>query len=144
MKPVGSRFEYTEERDKDLIRAYREQIALCRTIHLPELLERTVNSPSSRFWVSEGRAAIVISEMIRGDKLEKMNSMKREMFLEIYGRVLNLQSELPTLSIAELVWKVINQPAPKFYITPGSAKVIIHKIKKKWYEERMQRLRHLF
>lgn len=144
MKPVGSRFEYTEERDKDLIRAYREQIALCQTIHLPELLERTVNSPSSRFWVSEGRAAIVISEMIRGDKLEKMNSMKREMFLEIYGRVLNLQRELPTLSIAELVWKILNQPAPKFYITPGSAKVIIHKIKKKWYKERMQRLRHLF
>lgn len=144
MKPVGSRFEYTEERDKDLIRAYREQISLCQTIHLPELLERTVNSPSNRFWVSEGRAAIVISEMMRGNKLEKMNTMKREMFLEIYSRVLNLQYELPALSIAELVWKVINQPAPKFYITPGSAKVIIHKIKKKWYEERMQRLRRLF
>lgn len=144
MKPIGSKFEYEEERNDNLMSVYHNLISNCATIRMRELMVELVNSPSARFWVSEERAAIVISSMMRGCTLDEMSRMKREMFMEIYRRVMEIQKAYPGISMSEAIFQVIHQPAPKFYLTPGSAKVIIHKIKKKWYEKRNRRLRHLF
>ena len=144
MKPVGSKFEYEEERNDNLMSVYHNLISNCATIRMRELMVELVNSPSARFWVSEERASIVISSMMRGCSLDEMSGMKREMFTEIYRRVMEMQKAYPGISMPEAIFRVIRQPAPKFYLTPGSAKVIIHKIKKKWYEKRNRRLRHLF
>lgn len=140
----GRSFEYKELRDKDLMRAYREQIASQRNIHLPDVLRQTVNSPSQRFWVSDTRANIIMSRLRKGDSLPEMNGNKKRMFLEIYRRVCILSEEYPDMSLSELTSIVVEQPAPCFYITPQSAKVIIHKIKKKWLEERKKKLRFMF
>ncbi len=144
MKPIGSKFEYEEERNDNLMSVYHNLISNCATIRMRELMVELVNSPSARFWVSEERASIVISSMMRGCTLDEMSRMKREMFMEIYRRVMEIQKAYPGISMSEAIFQVIRQPAPKFYLTPGSAKVIIHKIKKKWYEKRNRRLRHLF
>lgn len=147
-KTHGSIFEYEDERNKDLIRAYREQLDRHyhheHTLSLKRVFKDVAESPSRRFWVSEERAAIVISEMMKGKKLEKMGKMKREMYHEIYKRVIQLRQQYPKLSIIQLVTKVCAQPAPRFYLTPLSVKVIIYKIKRQWYEERKQKLRFLF
>lgn len=124
------------------MRAYREQITQTREVYLPEIYRRVVDMPSKRFWVSEERATIVVGNIIKGDKLEKMRPTKREMYFEIYKRVCELKKTRPTASIYDLVFDVLSGPAPKFYLTPGSAKVIISKIKKQWYEERKRKLRH--
>lgn len=143
MKHVGTKNEYAESRNRDLIRVFHEQYEAQEFKNIWELLERTVNSPSERFWVSEYRAAYVVKSIMLGDDLKKMTKMKREMFMEIYRRTMNLRRKRPDATILELVNIVVNQPAPKFYLTPGSANVIIHKTKKKWKEERMRKLRHL-
>ena len=143
MKPHGSKFEYGHERDTDLLRAYRQLIISAEYISMPLIYESVVMMPSSRFWVSEERAAIVIAAMMKGDKLLSMRPNKREMFVEIYRRAMTLKKECPQLSVLDVAFKVVRQPAPKFYLTPGSAKVIICKAKKEWYEERKRRLRHL-
>lgn len=57
------------------------------------------------------------------------------MYEEIYNRVFKLQEECPELTISELCAKVIAQPAPKFYLTPGSAKVMVCKARKQWIQE---------
>lgn len=142
MKNVGAIFEYEEERNKDLMRAYKEQLALRENKDLQSVLNRVVEMPSKRFWVSEERAAIVISEMKRGKGLKIKGKVKREMYHEIFRRVEELQRKHPEMSIYDLTFMVVTGPAPKFYLTPGSAKVIIHKVKKQWYEERKRRLRH--
>jgi len=144
MKPHGSKFEYEQERDKDLMRAYHLLIEKTDFISMPLIYEEIVNMPSARFWVSEGRAAIVIASMMRGDRLSSMRPNKREMFREIYRRAMKLKKEKPWLSLFDIAFNVVKQPAPKFYLTPGSAKVIICKAKRKWYEERKRKLRHLF
>lgn len=137
MKHYGSIFECERERNEDLIRAYREQIRSCAVIRIPDIFERVVNMPSKRFWVSEERAAIVIASMMKGNKLEGMRHTKREMFHEIYQRVMELKSKLSTkMSILDMVSIVVRQDAPKFYLTAGSAKVIFYKIKKEWYSTR--------
>ena len=56
---------------------------------------------------------------------------------------LPLVDVLPELTISELCAKVIAQPAPKFYLTPGSAKVMVCKARKQWIQEKWKRLRLL-
>ena len=144
MKQHGSDFELKTERTNDLIRAYYELLKKRQYIRNYEIYKDLVNMPSSRFWVSDDRATIVIYSMLKGDKLLKMRQTKREMFQEIYRRVMSLRESDASLSLFECVCIVVRQPAPKFYITPVSATIYITKAKKKWYEERKRKLIHLF
>lgn len=134
MKNFGSTFEYEQQRNNELMKSYRASIERSTFIRRDEVLKATVNSPASRFWVSERRAAIVIARMIKGDKLHYMRPLKREMFQEIYRRFLLLKDENPNASILHLVSLVVAQPAPKFYLEPGSAKVIISKNRKRRFK----------
>lgn len=145
MKPHGSNSEFKQQRNDDLMRAYHELIKSAQYILMPEIYHKVVDMPTRRFWISEGRAAIVISAMMKGDTLENMGPLKREMYNEIYSRVIKLREKKPDLPIIQLVEMVVEQPAPKFYLTPGSAKVLICKIRKEWYFRRTKRrLQHCF
>jgi len=145
MKPHGSRYEYEDQRNDNLMQVYHEIIVKAHHVRMPDIYEKVANSPSRRFWVSAERAAIVVSSMMRGDKLKRMRPLKQQMYNEIYRRVIVLRKQKPNLPISQLVAQVVEQPAPKFYITPGSAKVLICKIRKEWYYQRTKRrLRHLF
>lgn len=141
MKYFGSILDFTRERNADLMRAFREQIALARFIVMPEIFELVAESPASRFWVSEERAAIVISAMAAGKPLPRMRSNKREMFEEIYRRFLIERKENPKKSVYELVTKIVNQPAPKFYLTPRTVGEFIYRIKNGWYDKQFDRYR---
>lgn len=145
MKPTGSHFEYEAERDDNLMECYHELLRRAEFVRMPEIYSQVVDMPAKRFWVSEERAAIVVSAMMRGERLDNMRPLKREMYNEIYRRAMEIREENPELPISRLVAQVVEQPAPKFYITPGSAKVLICKIRKQWYYQRTKRrLRHLF
>ncbi|MBE6336236.1 MAG: hypothetical protein E7066_06135 [Lentimicrobiaceae bacterium] len=142
MKQPGTKIEYSEERIRDLMRAYDEYIASCRHISMTELYKTIVNKPSKRFWVSETRCALVISAIMRGENvLDTMWPTKKEMFLELYHRVKILQQTYPDRTMIDLCTMAINQEAPKFYLSPGTAKVMIVKYRKKWRMEKMKRLR---
>lgn len=145
MKPTGSHFEYEAERDDNLMECYHELLRRAEFVRMPEIYSQVVDMPAKRFWVSEERAAIVVSAMMRGERLDNMRPLKREMYNEIYRRAMEIREENPELPISRLVAQVVEQPAPKFYLTPGSAKVLICKIRKEWYFQRTKRrLRHLF
>ena len=100
-------------------------------IRLPKVLRETVQSPSKRFWVSEERAIIVVMQMMAGNNLDRMQPMRKAMYEEIYRRTMKMKMMNPEMTFTEIVSLVIEQPAPCFYLTPGSAKVIIHKAMKK-------------
>ena len=98
---------------------------------MPEVYNRIVNKPSARFWVSDIRAALVVSAIMRGDaRLEKMWPMKREMFQEIYNRFIALRERVSDLSISDLCAIVVEHPAPKFSLTAGRATMMSYKAKK--------------
>ena len=126
------------------MRAYHEQLESCDTIVLSDIFRNVVAMPSARFWVSEERAAVVIGCMLRGDKVEKMRNNAREMYFEIYKRVVSEREKYPDKSIAEIVFHVIRQPAPKFYLTPDSARVIVTRLKREKYSNVFKRMRHMF
>ncbi len=111
---------------------------------MSEIYRQVVDMPSTRFWVSEERASIVISYMLKGRSIDKMRPNKREMFYEIFRRFQKLQKERPDETVYNLVFDIVGAPAPKFYLTPKSAKVIISRIKAEWYEKKKRKYRHLF
>lgn len=142
MKHRGSLMEYSQERSDDLMRAYDEYISACEYIRMPDVYAYIVNMPSSRFWVSGIRAALVVSAMMRGEPvLDGMWPTKREMYEEIFRRVAEMSKANPQLNISELCARVVCQPAPKFYLTPGSAKVMVCKARKEWMKRKAARLR---
>ena len=118
------------------MRAYRQAIAECDIISIPEISERIVNMPCARFWVSEERANVVISAMMQGKPILKtMRPMKREMFQEIYRRVMELKKKRPDDKLFDLVFSAVNSQAPKFYMRPRCAMETIYKIKKGYYDK---------
>ncbi len=136
MKYKGCILEFTEERNNELMRAFREVVSKSKFIDIKEISEKIVNTPCSRFWVSEERAMVVIAALIKGNPaLESMRQSKVEMFSEIYNRVIRLQKKRHDASLFELVMTVVNSPAPKFYMQPRCAMEIIYKIKKGFYEK---------
>ena len=129
------------------MRAYRELCERDKKMRLQEVYRKVVDMPSERFWVSEERASIVVSAMKEGKTLLEVGvsaKARTEMFEEIYRRFCALREQRPEASIYDLVSEVVAGPAPKFYLTPSSAKVIINKIEKGWYAQRKRKLRHLF
>lgn len=81
--------------------------------------------------------------MLRGFKLNNMRPLKREMFEEIFSRVIAMKQKNPDMTISACCSVVVAQPAPKFYLTPGSAKIMVCKARKRWMREKMKRLRLL-
>ena len=140
-KVIGSTLEYSGERIAALMLEYEKYIASCSHIRMSEVFEHIVNQPCSRFWVSEVRAAVVVAAMLRGDSLAGMHPAKKEMFSEIFRRFLLMRSDFPERSLSRLVSHIITQPAPKFYLSPSSAKIMFYKAKKEWYARKMLNLR---
>lgn len=141
MKNFGSKSEYHKERTCDLLNAYFRYLKTCKHVSMPDVFKCVVNMPASRFWVSASRAAVVIASIMHGDRLCYMRPNKREMFFEIYRRVIELRHSHSNWSIPKLIEAVIAQPAPKFYLAPGSARVLILKARKQWFVEQSKRLR---
>lgn len=142
MRGKGSSAYYAEERIDDLMTTFTRLLSTYDGYIDPEdLFRRVVEMPSRRFWVSAERAAIVLSKMEKGDDLSSMGTTRREMFHEIYRRAKILQEKDPTLSIRQLAIQVVYQEAPKFYLTPDSARVIIYKARKEWHRRKMIKAR---
>lgn len=129
MKKKGSVVEFKEQRNKELLRAFRNQLSNLGELPLRELFDRASHSPASRFWVSERRAMMVMSKMLKGDNLSSMNPKRREMFQEIFRRVKRILEEQPGISLIEASFRAVNSPAPEFYLTPQSARTMIYRLR---------------
>ena len=129
MKHFGSILEFTEQRNKELLETYKNYLDRHYLYVMPEIHKMVAESPFSRFWVSEERASIVVSAMLAGKPLPRMNKNKLEMFKEIFTRFLQLKKIFPKRSVYDLVFDIVNQPAPKFYMTPRTVGEYINRIK---------------
>ena len=143
MKKIGATFEYENERNRELLQAFYKVLDECPGLPFYQQCEKISQMPSSRFWVSEERATIVIIRLLKGLHTP-LSPCKREMYDEILRRVIAEQHRSPHLSIRDIVFSVVLQPAPKFYYTAASIREMIYRIKREWYEARKRKLRHLF
>ena len=120
--------EYHEERDHDLHLAYKQAVRRKDLTTLGDIIRATVETPAPRFYVSEERAARVVNQwMIHQQQPKKMLPMQRMMYEEIIRRVKQMRQSHPKERLNRLVWEVICQPAPRFYLTEKSAYVILRR-----------------
>lgn len=136
MKNFGDTVRFIHQRNADIMRVFRQKLADADIIRMPEICRQVAESPASRFWVSEERAAIVVSMMESGKQYPCMTETKREMFAEIYRRYKGLRSKYPKKTIIELVSTIVHQPAPKFYFTPRTVGEFIYRIRNGYYNRK--------
>lgn len=143
MKHFGSIMECAEERITDLMQAYDDYISSCTYIRMPECYNFLAYQPAPRFYVSDIRAALVVSAMLdrRTKAYDNIRPLKREMFQEICRRVVIMQKEIPHMTVHECCKKVVLQPAPKFYISANTAKMLICKNREEWKRRKLRKLR---
>lgn len=134
MKNFGSTVDFTRQRNDDIMRVFRQKIIEADIVRMPQICKAVAEAPSSRFWVSEERAAIVISAMQAGRRLPCMTRNKRMMFAEIFHRYKQMREIHPKKTIIELATIIVNQPAPCFYFTPRSVGEFICRIKNGYYD----------
>lgn len=139
MKYFGSTVDFTHQRNAEIMRVYRQKIVEADVIRMDDICRQVAESPSSRFWVSEERAAIVISAMEAGRALPCMTGSKREMFAEIFRRYKEMRPLYPDMTIKELAGIIVNQPAPKFYYTPRSVGQFISRMRTGFYDRKKEK-----
>lgn len=142
MKKAGSTSDFTEARNKELLRAVRRLVVESRGLSMAEVYGHAVCQPCSRFWVSERRAAEVISRMLHGENPDwKSFPLRRKMYGELYRRVTAWREENPGHPLSDAVFAAVNSPAPEFYLTPQSAAVIVSRVMKRNAERRRAELK---
>lgn len=128
MKKKNATLEFAAQRSELLLKNFRESIARQSHISIKLAFHEAVNAPAPRFWVSEARAMRVVSLLLKGfDATDGMHPEKRRMFLEIFKRVKAIKENHPEMPLGDVVFEVVNSPAPCSYITPHYAKKIIRK-----------------
>ncbi|MBD5203850.1 MAG: hypothetical protein HDS82_03120 [Bacteroidales bacterium] len=136
MKKKGSISDFTGIRNGELYRSFSTQLRNPMVENNGELYLNTVKSPCSRFWVSERRAAEVVSALRKGSNLPAMLEEKRRMYEEIYKRTEDILVKNPELSLSRAVEQAVWSPAPEFYLSPETARKTIRHILRNLKERR--------
>jgi len=130
MKRFGAECEFKRERNTEIMRHYRAYVRRVRRIDLTEISEELSRMPASRFWISEERALIIVSQMRRGIALSpSTRPMKRRLYYDLYARALQVLRGAPGITLTEAVRRAVYSPAPSFYLTARSVLDIIHACK---------------
>lgn len=131
MKKKNSTCEFSSERSELLLRNFRESLAVQSRICAEKAFKAAAEAPAPRFWVSEARAMRVISMLMRGEFeiLESMHPEKKAMFKEIFNRVKSEKMKNPDTPLGDIVFEVVNNPAPRSYLSWQWAAKIIRKRK---------------
>lgn len=131
MKKIGCFSDYAPQRNRELHAAFIDVLRTERDVPLRDMFGMAARRPCSRFWVSETRAAEVVSQMLRGVAPRNMLPKRREMFEELTRRVRAKMEEDPSLCMTHAVCEAVCEAAPEFYLTDESARSIIYRFRRR-------------
>lgn len=122
MRKKGNILEFAQERRDEIVAAIRAEGACADRFDLLLACRRAVARQASRFWVSEERAARVVSALSKGcGAIEGMDGAKRRMYEEIWRRVEALRPGREGEPLVSLVREVVYEPAPEHYVSAVTA-----------------------
>ena len=132
MKNCFMVMEALSDRDRDLLRAYREVLSeVSYPFSLKEVMERTVRKPARRFYSSTKYAYLCIKAMRENKPILYQQEEKERMIREVWRRVSQEERLHPDAKLDQIVELVMDRPAPEFYLKPSSAEVILCRAKRK-------------
>ena len=131
MRKLHSTSEFNSQRSECLLRNFRQSLAVQSRISMARAFRDAAEAPAPRFWVSEARATHIITQILKGvDLLEGMMPQKRKMYEEILRRVKETMDVSPSTPVGDIVFNIVNSPAPSSYMTPDRAYRLIYHYKK--------------
>lgn len=92
-----------------------------------EVIEYAVKSEAPRFYVTFENARRFVSLLLRKKKLPIVNENKIEMYKEIYRRYIKQMKESNKRYKFLILEKIIEEPAPSFYLEEETFRGIIYK-----------------
>ena len=120
-----------EMRKQDVINSFYESyITLKKTKPFAtqnEVIEYAVKSEAPRFYVTFENARRFVSLLLRKKKLPIVNENKIEMYKEIYRRYIKQMKESNKRYKFLILEKIIEEPAPSFYLEEETFRGIIYK-----------------
>lgn len=142
MKKLNSISDFDKERRSFLLRNFREALAVQSEIDKTKAFHTVASAPAPRFWVSETRAADVVGKLLKGKEgvLDKMYPEKQRMYKEIFRRFMEMRQTEPNASIAELIFRIVNDEAPDSYLTVPTVRTIIYREQQRLRKERRELL----
>lgn len=147
MRKKGSYFILARERDEDLMNTYRmltkKHLAIYGRVCHATLLDKLVNSPASRYWVSQDRACSIIYKMRKGMSFEGMKKNTVYFYKSLYSDYQKYKDANPATSIRNAVEEILLQPAPCFLLSPRRASQIIYKMKKKCQQQTIRNIKYV-
>lgn len=130
MRKKHSTSEFSSQRNMHLLESFRSAIATQSRIETEKIFKTVAKARAPRFWVSEHRAAAIISKMLTGDDpTATMTAEKREMFNEIFKRFVELRPLRPGVSIVGILEEIVEEEAPSNYISWQRVRNIIYGIR---------------
>lgn len=124
MKKKGSCCDFNAQRNAELRAAFFNQDVYSTS---DAVIQRTVKTPASRFWVDPDRARDVMSRIEKDpDTLNSMNPERRRMYAALYKKYQELRRQFPSYSKIKAVTIAIYSGAPEFFLATSSARAIIY------------------
>lgn len=126
MRKKGSVCDFTLSRNEELKSCFFRLLSSPDFRFVKDTFAFLANSPASRFYVSESRAVEVILRHIRTGEWGIKPGPRRQMYMDIERLASVLMSLSPGMDFCDAVYEVVNSPAPSFYLTPDSCRVILY------------------
>ena len=124
-----------EMRKQDVINSFYESYKELRKVKpfatQNEVIEYAVKSEAPRFYVTFENARRFISLLSRKKKLPIVNENKLEMYKEIYRRYMKQIKDCNQRYKYLILEKIIEEPAPSFYLEEETFRGIIYKTLRK-------------
>lgn len=132
MKHKNCISDFATLRRRELLQRFREKLAEQSAACVKRICREAAETPASRFWVSEERAATVIYALDKGENiLDGMFPERREMFLEIYRRYREMRKIYPEETVVKLVSEIVYQPAPRHFLSAERVRTLVNDEKRR-------------
>ena len=110
---------YKTQRDLEFYNAC-ERVRKGKCMTIQEIVDFAIMQPASSFFLTYSSCRKII-------KWEKpVNGAKRELYYEIK----RLRDQMPELTVSQACERIIEMPAPRFYITPARARSLYYELLK--------------
>jgi hypothetical protein len=130
-------YDISRQFQDDLIKAYNSVAPKCYSQE--DAYKLTVKQPAPRYYVSAKQAAQILSPMIQGDfaRVDMMMPNRRRMYYSLLDKVIELSEKRAFVgkSLIYIVSFAVASPAPEFFVTHQSFRVIRSYLKNNHYDD---------
>ena len=130
-----------EERDRAVFEAYNDAISHNDFKTQEDAFEYVRTHPAPRFFIEPEFCTTVICRMLRNEPMGIKGEHQRRKFNELFRRYKEFLAENPTYPSIVICSIIVNEPAPEFFISTRSVRLIVSRQKEIVWQEMQRKFR---